>query len=125
MEHYFPPNLGENQKKRFLPEMEHFFFPISSTDLRSDAHQTQIIGGDADEDHTQILGGIYSQIIGGDISPFPPGFGTTANRSWVIRKSLKFRTCQLENGRVKTKEHATRRERRSFQWPKFKKIMLG
>ena len=46
--------------------MEHFFSPNLSRDLRSDAHQSQIIGGDADEDHTQI--------IGGDISS--PGFGT-------------------------------------------------
>ena len=47
--------------------MEHIFSPNSGEDLRSDAHQSQIIGGDADEDHAQILGG--------DISP-PPGFGT-------------------------------------------------
>ena len=40
--------------------MEHLFSPNSSTDLRSDAHQSQIIGGDADEDHTQIDGGIQS-----------------------------------------------------------------
>ena len=37
--------------------MEHLFSPNSSTDLRSDAHQSQIIGGDADEDHAQIVGG--------------------------------------------------------------------
>ena len=44
------------------------FSPNSGGDLRSDAHQSQIIGGDADVDHTQI--------IGGDISPHPPpGFG--------------------------------------------------
>ena len=30
------------------------------------------------------------------------------NRSRVISKSLKFRTPWLENGRVKTKKHATR-----------------
>ena len=36
--------------------MKHFVSPNSSTDLRSDAHQSQIIGGDADEDHTQIVG---------------------------------------------------------------------
>ena len=41
--------------------MEHIFSPNSGEDLHSDAHQSQIIGGDADEDHTQILGG--------DISP--------------------------------------------------------
>ena len=49
--------------------MEHFFSPNSSGDLRSDAHQSQIIRGDSDVDHTQI--------IGVDISPNPPpGFGT-------------------------------------------------
>ena len=52
--------LSEDQK------MEHFFSPNSSGDLRSDAHQSQIIGGDANEDHTQIIGGIYPS--------HPPGF---------------------------------------------------
>ena len=36
--------------------MEHFLPPNSSRDLRSDAHQSQINGGDADKDHTQIIG---------------------------------------------------------------------
>ena len=54
--------------------MEHFLSSTSSTDLRSDAHQSQIIGGDADEDHTQIVGGGYSQIIGAVYPPIPPGF---------------------------------------------------
>ena len=53
--------------------MEHLFSSNLSTDLGSDAQQSQIIGEDADDDHTQIVGGGgYSQIIGGDISP--PGF---------------------------------------------------
>ena len=51
--------------------MEHFFSPNSSGDLRSDAHQSQIIRGNADEDHTQIIGGIQSNYWGGYI---PPGF---------------------------------------------------
>ena len=58
--------------------MEHFLSPNSGGDLRSDPHQSQIIGGDADEDHTQIIGGDilkllrgYSQIIG---RIYPPGF---------------------------------------------------
>ena len=51
--------------------MEHFFSPNSSRDLRSDAHQSQIIGGDADVYHTQIIGGIQSNYWG-DISPHPP-----------------------------------------------------
>ena len=58
--------LSEDQKKRSSLEMELFVFPNSSTDLRSDVHQSQIIGGDTDEDHTQI--------VGGDIST--PGFST-------------------------------------------------
>ena len=49
----------KTKKERYSPKMEHFF---------------QIIGGDADVDHTQTIGRGYSQIIWG-ICP-PPGFGT-------------------------------------------------
>ena len=48
-----------------------------STDLRSDAHQSQIIVGDADEDHTQIVGGYTVKLLGGIYPPIPPCFGTT------------------------------------------------
>ena len=72
--------------------MEHFFSPNSSTDLRSDAHQSQIIGGDADKDHTQIVGGIYSQIIGGIYPPIPPppppGFGTPGGTHTCLGVSI-------------------------------------
>ena len=37
--------------------MEHFFSPNSSGHLHSDAHQSQIIGGDAYVDHTQTIRG--------------------------------------------------------------------
>ena len=84
--------LSEDQKKKSSPEMEHFLprFQVKTkkkkvftkngtlflnTDLRSDAHQSQIIGGDADEDHTQIVGGIQSNYWG---DKSPPCFGTTA-----------------------------------------------
>ena len=50
--------------------MEHFV-PNSSRDLRSDAHRSQIIGGDADKDHAQIIGGDTVELLGGYI---PPGF---------------------------------------------------
>ena len=53
--------------------MEHFFSPNSSEHLRSDAHQSQIIGGDADVKYTQTIGGDTAKLLGG-ISP--PGFGT-------------------------------------------------
>ena len=49
--------------------MKHFFSPNSSGDLRLDSHQSQIIGGDADEDHTQMIGGMQSNYWGG-ICPF-------------------------------------------------------
>ena len=72
--------LREDLKKKQVFTTNGTLFSLSSsTDLRSDAHQSQIIGRDADEDHTHIVGGIaYSQIIGGNIPPPPPppGFGT-------------------------------------------------
>ena len=54
--------------------MEHFFSSNSSGDLRLDAHQSQIIGGDADEDHIQIIGGMQSNYWGEYIPSIPPGF---------------------------------------------------
>ena len=62
----------KKKKKRSSPKVEHFFSPNSSGDLHSDAHWSQIFGGDADEDHTQIIGGIYP--------PIPPGF----RRPWLF-----------------------------------------
>ena len=62
--------------------MEHLFSSNSGTDLRSDAHQNQIIGGDGDEDHTQIVGGDTVKLLGGYIPPSPPGFGTTGGKKW-------------------------------------------
>ena len=40
------------------------FSPNFSGDLRSDAHQSQIIGGDADVNHTQIIGGNTVTLLG-------------------------------------------------------------
>ena len=45
------------KKKGFHQKWNTFFPPNSSRDLRSDAHLSQIIGGDADKDHAQIIGG--------------------------------------------------------------------
>ena len=47
------------------------FSPNSGGDLHSDAHQSQIIGGDADVDHTQIIGGNTVKLLGGIYSPHP------------------------------------------------------
>ena len=83
--------LSEDQKKG-LHQKRNTFFPkfrcrpppkkvftgdgtlFLSTDLRSDAHQSQIIRGDADEDHTQIVGGYIVKLLGGYILPHPPWF---------------------------------------------------
>ena len=51
--------------------MAHFFPPNSSGNLRSDAHQSQIIGGDADVDHTQIIGGYTVNLLGVYIPHLP------------------------------------------------------
>ena len=64
-------------KQRTSPKTEHFFSPNLSGDLRSDARRSQIIGGDADEDHTQIIGGYTDKLLGEIYPPIPPGFGTS------------------------------------------------
>ena len=64
--------LSEDQKKKGLHQKWNTFSPKSRTDLRLDAHQSQIIGGDADEDHTQIVGGDTVKLLGGYILPLPP-----------------------------------------------------
>ena len=66
----FFPDFRWRPKKGVFIRNETLFSPNSSTDLRSDAHQSQIIEEDADEDHTQIIGGIQSNYWG-DISPHP------------------------------------------------------
>ena len=45
-------DLGEDQKKGEDQKWNTFFPPNSRGDLRSDANQSQIIGGDANVDHT-------------------------------------------------------------------------
>ena len=52
--------------------MEHFFSPKSCEDLLSDAHQSQIIGGDSHEDHPQIIGRNTVMLLGGIYPPIPP-----------------------------------------------------
>ena len=64
MQPFFSPNSGEDRKKRFSPKMEHLFSPNSDGHLRSDAHQSQIIGGNADVDHTQTIWGDTVKLLG-------------------------------------------------------------
>ena len=67
MKHFLPQI--QVKKKKGLHQKWNTFFPNSSGLLRSDAHQSQTIGGDEDVHHTQTIGG-NSQIIGGDISHY-------------------------------------------------------
>ena len=67
MEHFFPEFRWrrwrpKNKKKKVFTRNGALFL---STALRSDAHQSQIIGGDADENHTQIAGGYTVKLLGG------------------------------------------------------------
>ena len=62
-------------KKKVFTKNETLFSPNSGEDLRSDALQSQIIGEDADADHTQLIGGGIQSNYWEDIYP-PPGFGT-------------------------------------------------
>ena len=76
--------LSEDQKKGILAKNWRVFSLNLSEDQstdpniiqRSDADQSQIIWGDADVDHSQIIGGMQSNYWGGYIplSPPPPGF---------------------------------------------------
>ena len=64
--------LSEDQKiKKVFAKNGTLFSPNSSGHLRSDAHQSQTIGGDADVDHTQTIGRDTVKLFGGYI---PPGF---------------------------------------------------
>ena len=84
-------------KKGLHKKWNTFFSPNSSTDLRSEALQSQIIGGDAGEDHTQIVGGIQSNYW--DLSP--PGFGTPArctNNFHCREKSIAFYDVTMSFG---------------------------
>ena len=82
--------LSEHQKKRSSLKMEHFFSPNSSGHVRSDAHQSQIIGGDADVDHTQTIGGDIVKLLGGYIPP--PGFGTPESKAVFTCLTIRFRS---------------------------------
>ena len=68
--------------------MEHFFSPNSGGDLRSDARQSQIIGGDTNVDHTQIIGGIQSN-FGGIYPPILPGFRHPCLLLYIEHKNCK------------------------------------
>ena len=84
----FSSNSGEDKKKVFTRNGT-IFFPNSSGHLRSDAHQCQIMRGDAGVDHIlKLLGGDTVKLLGGCFPPPPPppGFGTPC---WKTISSFK------------------------------------
>ena len=59
----------KKEKKRVFTKNGTLFPPNSGEHLRSDAHQSQIIAGDADVDHTQTIGGDKAKLLGGIYLP--------------------------------------------------------
>ena len=92
VEPFFPQIQVKTKKKRSSPKVEHFFPPNSSGHLRSDAHQSQIIGGGwRCRPYTQTIGVDTVKLLGGYIPPFPSGFGTPgyrARRDRLLEKGL-------------------------------------
>ena len=69
MEHFFP-QIQVKTKKTSSSKIEHFFFPNSSGHLRSDAHQSQIVGGCRCRPYSNYWGDTVKLM--GDISLIPP-----------------------------------------------------
>ena len=75
-------NKVKRPKKMVLHlKKEKLFSPNSSGDLRSNAHQSQIIGGMRMQTILKLLGG-YSQIIGRIYLPIPPSPGFRQPCRW-------------------------------------------
>ena len=70
----------KTKKKRSSTRKEHFF----SLNFRSDVHPIQIIGGDADVDHSQTIRRDTAKLLGGFIPHPPPCFGTPAKNAKVF-----------------------------------------
>ena len=79
MEHFFPPNSGEDQKKKVFTKDRTLFFPRIQVDTYAQMHtRVKLLVEMQMQTILKLLGG-YSQIIGGDIHPpSPPGLSTPA-----------------------------------------------
>ena len=79
--------LSEDQKIRSSQKGK-LCSPNCSGDLRSNALQNQIIGGDADPEYTQIIGGDTVKLLGGIYIPIPPsGFDTPVGEKMKQRQT--------------------------------------
>ena len=87
--------LSEDHKKRSSPKERKLCSPNSSGDLRSNAHQSQIIGGMQVQTILKLLREIQSNW--GDIFPHPPlGFGTPVGEKMKQRQTKVEETDLLE-----------------------------
>ena len=84
MEHSFPLIQVKTKKKVFYKNRT-LFSPNSGGHLRSGAHQSRIIGGDADVDHTQTIGVDAVKLLGEINPPIPSGFGHPCLRSYIVK----------------------------------------
>ena len=100
--------------------MEHFFSPNSSTDLRSDAHQSQIIGWDASEGHTQIGRGGTVKLLG---EIYPPGFGTPAGKRSGGKSYLLNNLCVVN--RHKESQTINQRIKQNAAWKIVKTLIAN
>ena len=80
--------LSEDQKIRSSPKEGKLCSPTCSGDLRSNAHQNQIIGEMQMQTTLKLLGEIQSNYWGGYISPSPPsGFDTPVSEKMKQRQT--------------------------------------
>ena len=90
MEHFFSQIQVKTKKKRktVFTKKGNLFSPNSNGHLRSDAHQSQTIGEDADVHHTvlKLLGRIQPNYLKEYIPhpPPPPGFGTPVGNERLL-----------------------------------------
>ena len=74
MEHFFSPNLVEDQKTKKRSSPTKTFFSRIQVDTYAQMYtRVKLLRGLQMYSILKLLGG-YSQIIGGDVSPHPPGF---------------------------------------------------
>ena len=86
MEHFFPQIQVKTKKKekKGLYRKRNTFSPLIQVDTYAQMYtRVKLLGGDADVDHTQTIGGILSNYWG-DVSSLPSGFGTPAYYLFTI-----------------------------------------
>ena len=74
MEHFFPQIQVKIKKKGFTNNGT-LFSPRIQVDTYAQMHtRVKLLGGDADVDHTQTIGGDTAKLLGSIYPPISPGF---------------------------------------------------